>query len=79
MAEHRTDALERYRNKRDFSKTREPAGTSQTAGRRPLALRRLDPGSEGSVLDVIDRLATAEGLTAHSLAARMRVEKGASR
>ena len=41
--------------------------------------QRITEAGLGRIVDVIDRLATAEGLTAHRLAARMRVERGASR
>ena len=38
MAE--ADALERYRKKRDFSKTREPAGAAQAAGERLFVVQK---------------------------------------
>ena len=36
----RADALEQYRTKRDFSKTREPAGAEQAAGERLFVVQK---------------------------------------
>lgn len=41
--------------------------------------QRITEAGLGRIVDVIDRLADAEGLTAHRLAALMRVEKGEAR
>jgi bifunctional non-homologous end joining protein LigD len=40
LARRGTDTLERYRKKRDFAKTREPAGTSTVAGERLFVVQK---------------------------------------